>query len=262
MELGIKGKKAIVAGGSAGMGLECALALAREGVDIYLSARGEARLDSSARELATTTGARVVPVVADHGTAEGRARLLAACPEPDILVITCSPPRFIQSYLEPEPEEWLGALSTTLLGPVELMRATVGGMARRGFGRVVNIGTIAAKRPHESRLLSGPPRAALSNYTAAIAGGLAKSNVAINNILPGMFHTASMRDRFEAQAAENGTTAAQEADKWIALVGIPALKLGDARDVGALCALLCSQYASFIVGQSIVIDGGQHFSTF
>jgi 3-oxoacyl-[acyl-carrier protein] reductase len=262
MELGIKGTKAIVAGGSAGMGKDSALALAREGVEIFLSARGEARLLASAQEIAAATGTRVVPVVADHGTAEGRARLLAACPQPDILVITCSPPRFLQSYLEPEPEEWMSALSTTLIGPVELMRATVGAMAERGFGRVVNIGTIAAKRPHESRLLSGPPRAALCNYAAAIASGLAKRNVAINTILPGMFRTDSMQSRFDAQAKQNGTTPEQEADKWIAQVGIPASKLGDTRDVGALCALLCSQYASFIIGQSIVIDGGQHFSTF
>jgi 3-oxoacyl-[acyl-carrier protein] reductase len=262
MELGIRGRRAIIAGGSAGMGKDSALALAREGVEIYLSARGEARLLASVQEIAAATGTRVVPVVADHGTAEGRTRLLAACPDPDILVITCSPPRFLQSYLEPEPEEWASALSTTLIGPVELMRATVRGMAERGFGRVVNIGTIAAKRPHESRLLSGPPRAALCNYTAAISSGLAKRNVAINNILPGMFQTASMQARFDAQARQNGTTPDHEVEKWIAHVGIPALKLGDTRDVGALCALLCSQYASFIIGQSIVIDGGQHFSTF
>jgi len=262
MELGIKGRKAIVAGGSAGMGKESALALAREGVDVFLSARGEARLQASAHEISLATGARVVPIVADHGTTDGRARLLAVCPEPDILVITCSPPRFLASYLDPEPDEWASALSTTLIGPVELMRATVGGMAERGFGRVVNIGTIAAKRPHESRLLSGPPRAALCNYSAAIASGLAKSNVAINSILPGMFHTDSMDLRFEALAKQNGTTFEQEQDKWIAYVGIPAMKLGDAKDVGALCALLCSQFASFIIGQSIVVDGGQLSSTF
>ena len=183
MELGIKGRKAIIAGGSAGMGKECALALAREGVEVCISARGEDRLQATAQEIAQATGVRVVPVAADHGTTEGRTRLLAACPEPDIRVITCSPPRFLQSYLDPEPDEWMSALSTTLLGPVELMRATVGGMAKRGFGRIVNIGTIAAKRPHESRLLSGPPRAALCNYTAAISGGLAKSNVAIKEHL-------------------------------------------------------------------------------
>jgi 3-oxoacyl-[acyl-carrier protein] reductase len=262
MELGIKGRKAIVTGGSAGMGKESALALAREGVDVFLSARGQARLQASAQEISRATGARVVPVVADHGTTEGRARLLAACPVPDILVITCSPPRFLASYLDPEPDEWASALSTTLIGPVELMRATVGGMAERGFGRVVNIGTIAAKRPHESRLLSGPPRAALCNYSAAVASGLAKNNVAINSILPGMFHTDSMDLRFEALAKQNGTTFEQEQDKWIAYVGIPAMKLGDPKDVGALCALLCSQFASFIIGQSIVVDGGQLSSTF
>lgn len=262
MELGIRGRKAIVAGGSAGMGKESAFALATAGVDVYLSARGEERLHAAAAEISKETGARVVPVVADHGSAAGRASVLAACPDPDILVITCSPPRFLASYLEPEPEEWMDALSTTLLGPVELMRATVGGMASRGFGRVVNIGTIAAKRPHESRLLSGPPRAALCNYTSAIASGLAKSNVTINNILPGMFHTAAMQHRFEGLAKQNGSTLKQEVDRWIAQVGIPAQKLGDARDVGALCAFLCSQYASFMVGQSIVIDGGQMASTF
>jgi len=262
VELGIKGRKAIVAGGSAGMGKESALALAGEGVDVFLSARGDLRLQASAQEIAQATGARVVPVVADHGTTDGRARLLAACPDPDILVITCSPPRFLASYLDPEPDEWAAALSTTLIGPVELMRATVGGMAERGFGRVVNIGTIAAKRPHESRLLSGPPRAALCNYSAAIAGGLAKRNVAINTILPGMFHTDSMDERFAALARDNGTTIDQEKDKWIAQVGIPVLKLGDTRDVGALCAFLCSQFASFIIGQSIVIDGGQLTTTF
>jgi len=244
------------------MGKESALALAREGVDVLVSARGDLRLHASAQEIAQATGARVVPVVADHGTTEGRARLLAACPDPDILVITCSPPRFLASYLDPEPDEWASALSTTLIGPVELMRATVGGMAGRGFGRVVNIGTIAAKRPHESRLLSGPPRAALCNYSAAIASGLAKSNVAINSILPGMFYTESMDQRFEALAKQNGTTFEQEQDNWIAHVGIPAMKLGDAKDVGALCALLCSQFASFIIGQSIVVDGGQLSSTF
>ena len=100
MELGIKGRRAIVAGGSAGMGKDSALALAREGVEVYLSARGQARLLASAQEIAAATGARVVPVVADHGTAEGRARLLAACPQPDILVITCSPPRGSSGEIE------------------------------------------------------------------------------------------------------------------------------------------------------------------
>jgi 3-oxoacyl-[acyl-carrier protein] reductase len=262
MDLGIRGKKAIIAGGSAGMGKESAFALAREGVELCISARGEERLFATAQEIARATGVRVTPIVADHGTSDGRALLLAAYPAPDILVITCSPPRFLQSYLDPEPQEWLDALSTTLLGPVELMRATVGGMAARGFGRVVNIGTIAAKRPHESRLLSGPPRAALCNYAAAISGGLAKSNVAINNILPGMFDTAAMQQRFESLSKQNGTTYKEEVDKWIGQVGIPASRLGDAKDVGALCALLCSQYASFIIGQSIVVDGGQMASTF
>jgi len=172
-------------------------------------------------------------------TAEGRARLLAACPEP----------------VDGRAFDHVAGSRRTHAGDRRRYgetRLRPRRQHRHDFG----------KTAHESRLLSGPPRAALCNYTAAISSGLAKSNVAINNILPGMFDTAAMQQRFETQSKENGTTYKQEQDKWIAQVGIPALKLGDAKDVGALCALLCSQYASFIIGQSIVIDGGQLFSTF
>jgi 3-oxoacyl-[acyl-carrier protein] reductase len=262
MDLGIKGKKALLAGASAGMGKASALALAREGAEIYISARGEARLASCASEIADATGAKVVPITADHGTSEGRTALLKACPEPDILVITCSPPRFLESYREVEPEEWSQVLSTTFIGPVELMRATIDGMAKRSFGRVVNIATIGAKTTNETRLLSGAPRAALCNYTSSISKQVSRHNVAINNILPGMFHTAAIRDKFEKLAAANGTTYEIETEKWTAELAIPARRFGEPTDIGALCALLCSQYAGYIVGQNIVIDGGIVRTTF
>ena len=256
MDLGIAGRKAIVAGASAGMGKAAALALAREGVEIFLSARGEERLIAAAAEIAAETGVKVTPVVADHGAAEGRAALLAACPEPDILVITCSPPKSTADFRDITPEDWHASAATTLVGPIELMRATVDGMAARGFGRVVNIATIAAKNPAEARLLSGPTRSALANYCVAISKGLARHNVIINTILPGMFHTATTGANFTAQAAANGTSYDEEVAKSVKSLRIPARRFGDPEDVGAFVAMFCSRHAGYVVGQSLVIDGG------
>jgi 3-oxoacyl-[acyl-carrier protein] reductase len=256
MDFGIKGRKAIVAGGSAGMGKAAALALAREGAEVTLMARGEERLVAAAREIAAETGSKVTPVVGDHSSAPGREAALKACPDPDILVVTSSPPRMLSGYEDATEKDWLESFQTNLIGPVELMKATVGGMAERGFGRVVTIGTIAAKTPVEARLLSGPMRSALCNYTGAVARKLAAKNVTINNILPGSFHTAATAALFKSKAAANGTTAEVEAQRWAETMGIPAARVGDAEDVGAFCALLCSRYGSYVVGQSIVIDGG------
>lgn len=256
MDLGIAGRKALLAGASAGMGKEAALALAREGVSIFISARGEGRLKAAARQIADETGAQVTAVVADHSTAEGRSRLHEACPDPDILIATCAPPRSVESYEDVAEDELKASLLTTFVGPVELMRMFVPGMAEREFGRVVNIATSSAKYPMEIRLLSGPARAALCNYTAAVARRVASRNVAINNILPGAVHTEGSRAIFEAMAATDGMTFDETVQKFIDEFDIPAGRFGDAVDVGVLCAMLSSKYASYIIGQSIVIDGG------
>jgi 3-oxoacyl-[acyl-carrier protein] reductase len=262
MDMGIRGKKAIVAGGSAGMGKAAALALAREGAELVILARGLERLLAAANEITAETGSKVTAVVGDHSTAVGREALLRACPEPDILVITSGPPRMLSGYDDASEQDWLKSFQTTLMGPIELMKATVAGMADRGFGRVVNIGTVAAKTPVEARLLSGPMRSALCNYTGAVARRVAPQNVAINNILPGMFHTAGSRELFERKATATGTNYDLETQRWSEESGIPAARFGDAEDVGALCALLCSRYASYVIGQAIVIDGGLMRSVF
>ncbi|MEN3951240.1 SDR family oxidoreductase [Iodidimonas sp. SYSU 1G8] len=262
MDLGIRGRKAIINGGSAGMGKGSAKALAREGVEIFLVARGEERLRAAAEEIAAETGAPVTPVVADHSTVEGRATILAACPEPDILVMTCAPPATTGDYRDISPEDWHEAIDITLLSPIEMMRATIDGMAARGFGRIVNIATGAAKYPAEIRLLSGAPRAALVNYTVAVSKRVARHNVIINNLLPGMFHTATIHDRMTELAQQNGTSYDEEVQKFVREWRIPAGKFGDPDDLGAFCALFCSKYASFTVGQSLVIDGGLINSTF
>jgi len=169
MDLGIAGKKAIIAGASAGMGKSSALALAGEGVEIYLSARGEKRLKTAAEEIADKTGAKIIPVVADHSKPVGRRALLKACPKPDIVVTTISPPPIVFDYNKLTKDDWYNSANQGLIGPVELMRQVTSGMSERGWGRVVNIGTIAAKLPMQMRLLSGPMRSALINYTAVVS---------------------------------------------------------------------------------------------
>jgi 3-oxoacyl-[acyl-carrier protein] reductase len=262
MDLGIRGRKAIVNGGSAGMGKAAAFALAREGVDLVVSARGEARLRATAEEIAAATGVQVVPVVADHSQPEGMARILAACPAPDILVGTCSPPPMTEDYRAITAAQWQASLDTALLSPVQFMNAVLDGMVARRWGRIVNIATIAAKYPLELRILSGAPRAALINYAGAVALRVVPHGVTINNVLPGMFHTAFTQEQFGARALANGTTYDDEVARFAENYRIAARRFGDTPDVGALVAWLCSQFAGYITGQSIVIDGGATRSTF
>ena len=262
MDLGIKGRKAIVNGGSAGMGKGSVRALAQEGCELFVSARGEERLEKACEEIVKETGANITPIVADHSSDEGRERILAACPEPDILVGTCAPPPTTGDYRTISDEAWDDTLSVALMSPVKFMKATVGGMADRGWGRVVNIGTGAAKFPAQIRILSGPPRAALVNYSVAVARTVANRNVMINNILPGMYHTATIHDNYTALAEKNGTSYDEEVSKFVKDWRIPAEKFGNPDDLGSFVAMFCSEQANFLVGQSLVIDGGIGNTTF
>ncbi|NQX87471.1 MAG: SDR family oxidoreductase [Halioglobus sp.] len=262
MDLGIKGRKALVNGGSAGLGKGSAKALAAEGVELYISARGAGRLEAAADEIRLATGAAVTTIVADHASAAGREKILSVCPDPDILVGTCSPAPFTPDFRDITAEQWHEHLASGLISPVEFIRATVDGMCERGFGRIVNISTGASKFPTEIRMLSGPPRAALSNYTVAVAKAVAKHNVTINNLLPGMHHTATTQARFEQMAQAQGTSYEQVVADWVREWRIPSQRFGNIDEFGAICALFCSAYAGYIVGQSLVVDGGVSNSTF
>lgn len=262
MDLGITGRKAIVNGGSAGMGRSVVEALAHEGAIIFVSARGEERLRRACADIAQQTGASITPVPCDHSTDEGRAMVLAACPEPDILVGTCSPPPMTPDYREISMEQWRSAIDISLLSPVQFMQAVVPGMAERGWGRVVNIATVAAKSPGEIRVLSGATRAALANYTVAVSKRLASRNVVINNLLPGMFHTAFVHDQLTARAARNGTTYDAEVSQFCKDWHIAADRFGQPQELAAFVALFCSAFAGYVTGQSLVMDGGATTSTF
>lgn len=262
MDLGIKGRKAIVVGGSAGLGKGAALALAEEGVDLVLVARRKERLEEAARAIAQKTGASVAPVVGDVSTEEGRAAILAARPDPDIMVVTISPPTPNADYTQVSLEDWKEALDTGLVGPVELMRQFTPGMAQRKWGRYVNITTVAAKWPLEVRLMSGPPRAALANYTAVISRQLAKDNVILNNVLPGVYPTAGFEEAIERGMAANNMTREEAMEIFKQIFQIPTGTLGEPDDFGKFVAIMCSEAANFTVGQNLVIDGGMCRSVF
>ena len=262
MDLGIKGRKALVNGGSAGMGRGSALALAREGAELFISARGADRLAATCRSIAQETGANVHPIVADHSSDEGRDKILNVCPDPDILVATCAPPPFTEDFRDVPREEMETALRIALLSPIDYIKAVIDPMVERKWGRIVNISTGAAKYPAAMRVLSGPPRAALANYCHAIAKDVAKHNVTINSVLPGMHHTPGIEEAFAPRAAAKGRSYDEEVAAFVKAIRIPAGRFGEADDLGALVAMFCSDMASYVTGQSLVVDGGIGTSTF
>jgi 3-oxoacyl-[acyl-carrier protein] reductase len=262
MDLGIRGRTAIVNGGSAGMGRSAVLSLAREGVNVVVSSRGEERLVAACRAIAEETGSTITPIAADHSTPEGRARILAACPAPDILVGTCSPPPMTPDYRAITEDQWREAIDISLLSPVAFMREVVPGMAERGWGRVVNIATVAAKYPGEIRALSGSTRAALANYSVAVSKIVAKNGVLINTLLPGMHHSAFVETQFNERAAAKGITYDEEVAQFCRDWRIASERFGECDDVGDWVAMFCSAQANYITGQSLVIDGGATNSVF
>lgn len=200
MDLQIKGRKAIMAGGSAGMGRATAERLAEAGVELVISARGKERLERAATEIAEKYNASVTPIVADSSTEAGRQALFEACPDPDILAITIKPPAPNGNFLNVTPDMWRSSIETTLIGPIEIMRRYIPGMVERKWGRIVNIATFSAKNPMIWRLMSGPARSALLNYTASVSREIAPHGVTLNNLLPGMFRTDGFEESLEPYA--------------------------------------------------------------
>jgi len=264
MDLQIRGKKAIMAGGSAGMGRATAERLAEAGTELYITARRKERLEKAAAEMSEKYGTRVTPVVADSSTEEGRQALFDACPDPDILSITIKPPAPNGDFLKVTPDMWRDSIETTLIGPIEIMRHYIPGMKERKWGRIVNIATFSAKNPMIWRLMSGPARSALINYTASVSREIAQHGVVMNNLLPGIFVTEGFEESLQTYAAAFNLEPKREVVRphFMSHNKIPAGFMAEADDLAPLAALLCSPLARFIVGQNIVIDGGQHNSIF
>ncbi|MFT3954986.1 MAG: SDR family oxidoreductase [Piscinibacter sp.] len=262
MDLGIAGRWALVCAASKGLGKGCALALAGEGVNLVITARGADTLQSTAAEIrAAHPGVQVLAVAGDITTPDGRAAALAACPQVDILVNNAGgpPPGDFRDW---DREAWLKAIDANMLAPIELMKASVDAMAARGFGRVVNITSGAVKAPIDTLGLSNGARSGLTGFVAGLARQpkLAAANVTINNLLPGWFDTDRVRTTMQAAASKSGQSVEAIMDKRRA--GIPAQRLGSAEEFGAFCAFLCSRHAGYLTGQNILLDGGGYPGTF
>ena len=255
MDLGIRGRKALVCASSQGLGLACATSLALEGCEIFLNGRKADKLKQVASDLARDTGAKVHAVLGDITTEAGRSALIAACPEPDILINNNAGPTPGQ-LSDWHHDAWIEALESNMLAPALLIRAVVPGMRARKFGRIINITSAMVKQPRTRMALSTGARAGLTAFAKSVSLDVAVDNVTINNLLPERIDTDRQRYMAERMMKELGVDM-QEARRRIA-DGIAAKRFGTPKEFGDTCAFLCSVQASFISGQNLQIDGGSY----
>ena len=253
MDLGIRGRRALVSAGSKGLGRGVAEALAGAGVEIVLNARGAEALEAAAQAIRAAHGVTVTAVAADITTAEGRAQVLAAAGDIDILITNAGgpPPGLWSDWTR---DDFIRALDANMLTPIALMQACLPGMIARGWGRVVNITSQSVKAPIATLGLSNAARTGLTGFVAGTARAVAQHGVTINNLLPGI-HDTDRAVSLDAAAARAANTTPEDARRTREAT-IPARRYGTAAEFGATAAFLCSQHAGFIVGQNILLDGG------
>ncbi len=259
MDLGIAGRKAIVCASSRGLGKACARALAEAGCEVVINGRDAKTLNTTAGELASLTGAKIIPVVGDVATPEGQKALFAACPQPDILVNNNAGPP-LKDFRELSRQQMLDGVTANMIVAIELIQKVIDPMLSRRFGRIINITSGAVKAPIAGLDLSSGARAGLTAFVAGVARTVADKNVTINSILPGAFDTDRLRGTLSKHAEAKGKSIAQVAADRIAT--IPARRFGDPAEFGAACAFLCSAQAGYITGQNLLIDGGNFAGAF
>lgn len=253
MDLGISGRRAIVCASSDGLGRGCAVSLAQAGVSVVVNGRDPGKVAATVSDIERLTGVTSTGVCADIGTPDGQAAVLAACPEPDILVTNNGGPPF-QDFRTLDRAALLAGVTANMVTPIELIRSVIDGMSHRGFGRIVNITSLSVRMPMEGLDLSSGARAGLTAFLAGIARGVVHRNVTINNLLPGSFDTQRLRQGITRQALRTGRS--EEAVAELDRAAIPAGRFGTVEEFGAACAFLCSVHAGYITGQNLTLDGG------
>ncbi len=264
MDLGIAGRWALVCGASKGLGRGCAEALVREGVNVVIVARGADVLEATAAALQADaqrpTAATVRAVAADITTEAGRAAVFAVRQDFDIVVTNAGGPP-PGDFREWDREAWIKAVDANMLTPIELIKATVDGMAARGFGRIVNITSSAVKSPIDVLGLSNGARSGLTGFVAGVSrSALAAKGVTINNLLPGAFDTDRLKSGMQSASAKTGQPL--DAVRHARIKGIPAQRFGTPDEFGAICAFLCSVHAGYMTGQNVLADGGAYPGTY
>jgi len=259
MDLGISGRKAIICASSKGLGKGCAMALAEAGCEITINGRQMDILSATAKEIREKTGAVVHEVGGDVSERAVQDALLAACPEPDILINNNGGPP-LKDFRTLDREAILGGVVQNMVTPIELVQRVIDGMVARKFGRIINITSASVLTPLSGLDLSSGARAGLTAFLAGVARDVAHANVTINAILPGMFDTDRIRNNFaNAAARQNVPEDKIRADR---INNVPAKRLGEADEFGNLAAFLASAHAGYITGQNLLIDGGAFRSAF
>lgn len=259
MDLGIKDRTALITASSRGLGKACAVALAGEGVNVVINGLSEQHLADAANEIREGSDVEVATVAADINTLEGRRRLIEACPDPDILVNNnWGPPP--GNWVDFEYEDWLRAVESNMLAPIMMIKAVVGGMKDRRFGRIVNITSQMVKSPFAVMGLSAGARTGLTAAAKALSRDVAEFNVTINNLLPERIDTERQVYMAEQRAASAGIS--YEAAREEIVESIAAKRMGRPEEFGAACAFLCSAQAGYISGQNLQLDGGSYRGTF
>lgn len=253
MDLGISGRTAIVCAASKGLGKACAMQLAKEGVNVVISARTKADIEAAAEEIRKAANVKVTAIACDVTTEEGRKQMLAACPNPDILINNAGgpPPGDFKDF---SLDDWRKAVEWNMITPLALIKATVYGMMDRKFGRILNITSQSVKAPIASLELSNGARAGLTGAVAVMARRAVRHNVTINNILPGPFDTDRLRGSTIKAAQQQGIPV--ETAMANRMAGVPAGRFGTPAEFGAAAAFMCSTHAGFMTGQNILLDGG------
>src|ERR1044071_8608366 len=259
MDLGIRGRTALVCAASKGLGKGCAMALAREGVNLVITARGKDALEATANELRKKFGVNVTAVEGDITTSQGREAALKAAPAPDILVNNAGgpPPGDFRDW---DRDAWIKALDANMITPILLIRGLVDGMIQRRFGRIVNITSGAVKNPIPELGLSNGARTGLTGFVAGLARKTVRHNVTINGLLPGPFETDRLRSNLVFNAKNTGKTV--EELRKARTDANPAGRFGTIEEFGDACAYLCSAQAGYITGQNLLLDGGSYPGTF
>ena len=255
MDLGIKGRRAIVCASSKGLGRACAISLADAGVHVTLTARGAEALKKTADEIRKAyPDVTVTEIVGDITTPAGREAVLKACPEPDILINNAGgpPPGDFRNWTR---DDWIKAIDANMLTPIELIKATVDGMMARKFGRIVNITSAAVKAPIDILGLSNGARSGLTGFVAGLSRKTVIANVTINGLLPGPFDTDRVRGPMLEAAAKAQGISPDEVLKQ-RMKANPAGRFGDPEEFGLACAFLCGAKSGFITGQNLLMDGG------
>lgn len=255
MDLGIRGKSAIVCASSQGLGRACAEALLREGVRVVVNGRTEEKLQKVAAELRAATGGEVIAVRGDVTTAEGRAALIAACPNPDILVNNNAGPD-PTDFLKIADETWPKAIEANMIAPLLLVKAVLPGMIERKFGRIINITSAMVTTPRPHMTLSSGARAGLTAAMKGLSLDVAKHNITINNMLPERFDTAR-QDQMAKEVVKRHGVSYEEARRR-QVESIAAKRMGQPSEFGATCAFICSVHAGFMSGQNFHLDGGSY----